>query len=158
ELVDDVLADLKLASDEAGAIITREDLPIILADKVQCTQVFQNLISNAIKYRREMPPTVRISARLDNDEWTFTVSDNGLGIASRYHERIFEIFKRLHGVDEYPGTGIGLAICKKIVDRHGGRIWVESQPGKGSDFVFTLPVRTDYQEGELSADVAHSLN
>jgi light-regulated signal transduction histidine kinase (bacteriophytochrome) len=107
-------------------------------DDLQIGQVFQNLISNAIKYKGPNPPKIHVDAHRDGDEWVFRVSDNGLGIDPRYHERIFGIFKRLHG-KEIAGTGMGLAICKKIVERHGGRIWVESEPEKGSRFYFTLP-------------------
>jgi light-regulated signal transduction histidine kinase (bacteriophytochrome) len=103
-------------------------------------QVFQNLIANAIKFRGENHPEVRIGATRLGNEWVFSVSDNGIGINPEYWDKIFEIFKRLHTRDEYPGTGIGLAICRRIVERHGGRIWVESEEGKGSTFFFSLPI------------------
>jgi light-regulated signal transduction histidine kinase (bacteriophytochrome) len=107
---------------------------------MQLAQVFQNLISNAIKFRSEKVPEIEISAEKKADEWLFSIQDNGIGIDPRFSERIFEVFKRLHKKEEYPGTGIGLSICKKIVERHGGNIWVESEPGKGSIFYFTLQV------------------
>ena len=108
------------------------------ANPLHLAQLFQNLISNALKYRSNQPPRIAVSALEQEQNWLFTVEDNGIGIQPEYQAQIFGIFKRLHG-SEYPGTGIGLAICKKIVDRHGGSIWVESEPGKGSRFSFTLP-------------------
>jgi light-regulated signal transduction histidine kinase (bacteriophytochrome) len=111
-----------------------------MAESTQIGQVFQNLILNGIKYHGEEAPKIYISAMKQGMEWIFSVKDNGIGIDPQYSNRIFEIFKRLNSRDKYPGTGIGLAICKKIVERHGGRIWVESELGKGSTFYFTLPV------------------
>jgi signal transduction histidine kinase len=109
-------------------------------DPVQLYQLFQNLLSNALKYRGESAPRIEVSAALGPSEWVFTVRDNGIGIAADYHEQIFAMFRRLHPRERYPGTGIGLAICKKIVARHGGRIWVESEPGCGASFKFSLPI------------------
>jgi light-regulated signal transduction histidine kinase (bacteriophytochrome) len=107
-------------------------------DPVELAQLFQNLLGNALKYRSERPPRVRLSAVRRGDLWQFAVSDNGIGIDQQYFTRIFDIFQRLHGRDKYPGSGVGLALCKKIVERGGGRIWVESEPGTGSTFRFTL--------------------
>jgi PAS domain S-box-containing protein len=135
---------LKVAIEENGALVTHDPLPIVMADRPQLGQLFQNLIGNAIKFRRNEPPRVHISASRNGNGWTFSVRDNGIGIAAEYSERIFIIFQRLHSRQEYAGTGIGLAICKKIVERHGGRIWVESEVGKGANFYFILPaVKTE---------------
>ena len=132
------MLNLEASINETQAGITQSKLPTVMCDEIQLTQVFQNLIGNAIKYRSEEPPRVHISAEREKDEWIFSVADNGIGIDPQYGERIFGIFKRLHG-RELPGTGMGLAICKRIIERHGGRIWVESQVGKGSTFRFALP-------------------
>jgi light-regulated signal transduction histidine kinase (bacteriophytochrome) len=123
-------------------VITSADLPMVIGDDVQLTQVFQNLIANSIKYRRTARPEIHVSAEQVDGAWHFSVRDNGIGIEEKYWGRIFGIFKRLHG-RELPGTGMGLAICKKIVERHGGRIWVESKLGEGSNFQFTLPPECD---------------
>jgi PAS domain S-box-containing protein len=136
----EALTNLKVTTDESGALVTHGLLPDIIMDNSQLVQVFQNLIGNAIKYRTAEIPTAHVSAaRGAGGEWVFSVRDNGMGIDPRHFEKIFIIFQRLHGREEFSGTGIGLAICKKIVELHGGKIWVESQPGKGSTFSFAVP-------------------
>jgi PAS domain S-box-containing protein len=136
--------DLKVAIEETGGLVTHDSLPMVMADRPQLGQLFQNLIGNAIKFRSNEPPRIHISASRNGNGWTFSVRDNGIGIAPEYSERIFVIFQRLHSRQEYTGTGIGLAVCKKIVERHGGRIWVKSEVGKGATFYFILPaVKTE---------------
>jgi chemotaxis family two-component system sensor kinase Cph1 len=137
-----VLANLRTAIAESGATITATPLPVVTGDAVQLGQLLQNLVSNAVKFRGERPLTVHVAAERDGDEWHCTVRDNGIGIAPQYADRIFVIFQRLHTRDRYEGTGIGLAICKKIVGSHGGRMWVESLPDAGATFHFTLPIET----------------
>ncbi|HLB70066.1 MAG TPA: ATP-binding protein [Candidatus Methanoperedens sp.] len=132
-------ANLEIAMKESGAVITHDVLPEVMADSGQLAQLFQNLIGNAIKFRNEKPPEIHIGIEQKGNDWLFCVRDHGIGIDMQYAERIFHIFQRLHGKKEYSGSGIGLAVCKKIVKRHGGRIWVESEPGKGSTFYFTIP-------------------
>jgi signal transduction histidine kinase len=139
------LNNLKVAIEENGAVVTHDSLPTVMADNSQLVQLFQNLVGNAIKFRGREPPRVHISAGPNGNSWIFSVRDNGIGIAPEYVERIFVIFQRLHGREEYPGTGIGLAICQKIVERHGGHIWVESQVGEGATFYFTLPKERELQ-------------
>lgn len=133
------LTNLQVAIRESGAIVTQDPLPTVMGDEGQLGQLFQNLIGNGIKYRNGGAPQIHVSSRQEGTDWLFSVKDNGIGIDPQYAERIFIIFQRLHTRQEYPGTGIGLAVCKKIVERHGGRIWVESEVGKGATFYFTLP-------------------
>ncbi len=133
------LANLKAAIEETHATITHDPLPTVIADNMQLIQLFQNLIGNAIKFSGVKPPRVHVSAEQKGNEWVFSISDNGIGIESEYADRIFIIFQRLHSRGEYTGTGIGLAICKRIVERHGGRIWMESKTEKGATFCFAIP-------------------
>jgi signal transduction histidine kinase len=133
-----VLYNLQMALEESGAVVTHDPLPTVRVDERQLLQLFQNLVSNAIKFRGPDPLRIHVSAKRVGQEWLFSVCDNGIGIDPQYAERIFVIFQRLHTREDYPGTGIGLAICRKIVERHGGRIWVESEVGKGATFYFTL--------------------
>jgi PAS domain S-box-containing protein len=135
------IANLQAVVTGTGATIHAGDLPAVRAYDVHLTQLFQNLIGNALKYRSPAPPLIEICARPDSDSnrWLFQVRDNGVGIAPRFHEQVFGLFKRLYTSQEYPGTGIGLAICQKLVERYGGRIWVESEEGRGATFFFTMP-------------------
>jgi len=136
-----VCANLEAAIAEGCARITHDPLPSVQAQAGQMAQLLQNLLANAIKFRGEAAATVHVGVRQQGAEWVFSVADQGIGIAPQYFERIFALFKRLHTQDEYAGTGVGLALCKKIVERHGGRIWVESALGQGATFYFTLPVK-----------------
>jgi len=138
-IVDIALGNLRLAIEESGARVRIGELPVVMGDATQLTQLFQNLIGNAIKFQRSEPAEVQVSAERTTEGWMFSVRDNGIGIAPEYYERIFVLFQRLHGRREYEGTGIGLALCKKIVERHGGHIGVASEEGRGSTFFFTLP-------------------
>jgi light-regulated signal transduction histidine kinase (bacteriophytochrome) len=140
-VLDHALSNLQVAIEQSGAVITRDPLPEVIGDDIQLTQLFQNLIGNAIKFCMDRPPCIHVSADQQGNKWVFSVRDNGIGIATEYFGRIFSIFQRLHNRKDYPGTGIGLAICKKVVERHGGRIWVESEPGVGSIFFFTIPAQ-----------------
>jgi chemotaxis family two-component system sensor kinase Cph1 len=137
------IVNLQGAIEESGAAVTQNNLPTINADETQLIQLFQNLIDNALKFRGKEPPRIHVTSKKKGGEWLFSVQDNGIGIDSQYAKRVFVIFQRLHNRKKYPGTGIGLAICKRIVERHGGRIWVESEPGKGSTFFFTIPRKGD---------------
>jgi signal transduction histidine kinase len=138
--LDRVLASLKLAIQDSGTTITRDPLPTVMADEVQLCQLFQNLLTNAMRFRSERPARVHIFAKREGRSWRISVRDNGIGIAQEHTDRIWVIFQRLHTKTEYPGTGIGLAICKKIAERHGGTIAIEASPGGGSTFYFTIPV------------------
>ena len=143
DVVNDALTLLDSSIHDSGAQITCGPLPEITGDRSQLVQLVQNLIGNGLTYRGDQPPRIHLSAEPSGKEWIFSVRDNGIGIDPKYHEQIFEIFKRLHDQKEYPGTGIGLAVCRRVVNRHGGRIWVESEPGHGSIFRFTIPEGTE---------------
>ena len=134
-----VMDDLQIAVADADATVTCDHLPVIIADSTQITQIFQNLIDNALKFRGAEAVRIHVGAVRRKDEWEFSVRDNGLGMEPQFHDRIFGIFQRLHASGEFPGTGIGLAVCKKIVELHAGRIWVESEPGHGTTFFFSIP-------------------
>jgi light-regulated signal transduction histidine kinase (bacteriophytochrome) len=139
-ILNQVLSNLEVFIEENEAIVSHGSLPGVMADSTQLVQVFQNLIINGIKFHSEEAPIINICAEKKANEWVFSVQDNGIGIDPQYSTKIFEVFKRLHNKEVYSGTGIGLAVCKKIVERHGGRIWVESELGKGSTFHFALPI------------------
>ncbi|EDZ96109.1 two-component sensor histidine kinase [Limnospira fusiformis KN01] len=140
-ILEETLSNLSLAIQESGAIITSEKLPMVFGDRLQLGQLFQNLIANAVKYHRPgIPPQITVSVMPKNQNWQFGIHDNGIGIPADKTQRIFQIFQRLHTQQEYPGNGIGLAICRKIIDRHRGDIWVESDLGVATSFYFTLPI------------------
>jgi len=143
KILENALFNLSESIKESGAIITYDELPVLKVDKTQFLQLFQNFIGNAIKFRREETPKIHIGVKKIDIGWLFSIEDNGIGIESQYFGRIYNIFYRLHTKEEYPGTGIGLPICKKIVQRYGGQIWVESEIGKGSTFYFTIPVKNN---------------
>lgn len=144
QVLEKTLGNLQVAITDSGAVVTHDPLPTVVAEELLLVQLFQNLIGNALKYRSERPPQIHVFAQAQGGEWRFAVRDNGIGIAPQHLDRIFGMFTRLHG-HTYPGTGIGLALCRKLVERYGGRIWVESAPGQGSTFFFTLPA----QKGKL---------
>ncbi|HTP27331.1 MAG TPA: ATP-binding protein [Anaeromyxobacteraceae bacterium] len=134
----EAIRNLSAVIEKSQALVTNDDLPRVLAHRSQLVQLFQNLIGNAIKFHGPQAPRVHVAARRERGRWAFAVRDNGIGIEPQHFQRIFLIFQRLHSREQYAGTGIGLALCKRIVERHGGQIWVESQPGEGSAFFFTL--------------------
>jgi signal transduction histidine kinase len=142
------LLNLEAAMQESGTVVNRDPLPVVMADAAQLALVFQNLIANAIKFRASVAPTIQVRTEATTKEWIFSVEDNGIGIAPDQAENVFVIFRRLHTREEYSGNGIGLSICKKIIEHHGGRIWVESEPGHGSTFKFTLPVKAVLRGGD----------
>jgi light-regulated signal transduction histidine kinase (bacteriophytochrome) len=144
-----VIDDFGSEIERAGAVITFDGLPTVTADSNQLFRLFQNLVSNALKFRGPEPPRIHVSSRREEGSWVFSVRDNGIGIDPKYKDRIFVIFQRLHTMDTYAGTGIGLSICKRIVERHGGRIWVESEPGNGSTFFFTIPSKEANSHGQV---------
>ena len=154
DVLNTALKNLEIALKESGAEVTHDGLPQVTVDEVQFVQLFQNLISNAVKFRNKEKPRIHISAEKKGNEWVFSVKDNGIGIEKEYFDRIFVIFQRLHGRSEYEGTGIGLSVCKRIVERHGGRIWVESALKKGTTFYFSVPAlplenRVEYGDGRV---------
>ena len=142
DLVDEAIADLEETIGQSAATVTRDELPVVVGDGWQLFELFRNLLDNAIKFRGEAAPVVHVSARPAGEECVLSVRDNGIGIEPKHADRIFQIFQRLHTRDAYPGAGIGLAICKRVVQRHGGRIWFESEPGEGTTFFLTLPAES----------------
>lgn len=142
DVFDHAVSLLDVSVRESCAEVTCGELPVVMGERTQLVQLMLNFIANALKYRGKEPPRVCVSAEKKGDEWIFSVRDNGIGIEQKHHEKIFEIFQRLHDQKEYPGTEIGLAICRRVVHRHGGRIWVESKPGRGSIFYFTIAEET----------------
>ncbi|MBF0276322.1 MAG: hypothetical protein HQM13_00965 [SAR324 cluster bacterium] len=146
EIFNQVMIDLQNRIEESNAKVIQHGLPVVKADGSQLERLFQNLIGNAVKYNSNPVPEVKVAAEKRNNEWLFSVQDNGIGIAEEHFDRIFIIFQRLHTRNEYSGTGIGLTICQRIVERHGGRIWVESELGKGSTFLFTIPIQGEGDE------------
>ena len=141
-LLEQALSNLEVAIEESEARITSDPLPEVVADGSLLVDVFQNLIGNAIKFHRDKPPRVHVSAKEQDSSWVFSVRDNGIGIDPGHSQRIFQIFERLHASDQYPGTGVGLAIAQKVVERHGGSIWFESQIGAGTTFYFSIPFQS----------------
>jgi light-regulated signal transduction histidine kinase (bacteriophytochrome) len=136
------MRNLRSSIDQSGANVTHDPLPVVNADRTQLAQLFQNLIGNAIKYRSpDRRPEIHVSVHRENGSWQFDVRDNGIGFEQQYEKKMFLIFQRLHSRGKYPGTGIGLAICKRIVDRHGGEIWAVGDPGNGATFSFTIPMQ-----------------
>ncbi|HSQ00151.1 MAG TPA: PAS domain S-box protein, partial [Candidatus Dormibacteraeota bacterium] len=152
QVLGDVLDDLHAGIAETGAVVTHDPLPTVAGDPSQLRQLFQNLVGNAIKFRGNAAPRVHVSARRDGPHWRFAVADNGIGIDAEYSERVFVIFQRLHSRRDHPGTGVGLAICKKIVERHGGRIWIESDVGRGTTVRFDLPAASRAEDAQAAAE------
>ncbi|MCK5561724.1 MAG: PAS domain S-box protein, partial [Thermoplasmata archaeon] len=140
DILNQVLSDLGLMIEDSGASVTHDKLPLLQADDAQLGQIFQNLLGNSLRFHGKESPQVHVSADKQDNEWIFSVKDNGIGIDPQYGDRPFMIFQQLHTMDEYPGTGIGLAVCKRIVERHKGRIWFDSEPGKGTTFYFSIPI------------------
>lgn len=140
-LMEQALSNLEVAIEESQAQISSDTLPVVVADSNLLMQVFQNLIGNAIKFHGDRPPTIHVTATEQDSSWVFAIRDNGIGIDQQHSARIFQIFERLHGADQYPGTGVGLAIAQKVVERHGGAIWFESQVGSGTTFYFSIPIQ-----------------
>ncbi len=149
DVLDHAIANLSVAAADASAVITHDPLPTVTADASQLLQLFQNLISNAIKFRSDKPPQIHVSAGKTGEEWTFCVQDNGIGIEAQYADRVFQVFQRLHPREEYAGSGIGLAVCKKIAQRHGGRIWLDPEPQTGAKICFSVPVNQAAQKREV---------
>jgi light-regulated signal transduction histidine kinase (bacteriophytochrome) len=143
-ILDKVKENLKFALQESNAVLTQDPLPTLYADPVQLTELFQNLIVNSIKFRGSEPLRIHIAVSQNKDEWIFSFHDNGIGIDEQYHDRLFVIFQRLHDREKYPGNGIGLALCKKIVERHGGRIWLQSKLGWGTTFYFSIRKKLEH--------------
>lgn len=162
-VIDDAISVLSAAVQESGGQVTYEELPTVTGDQSQLAQLLMNLIANGLKYHGSEPPHVHVAAEGNEHDWTISVRDNGIGIDSRFHEQIFEVFRRLHTQEEYPGTGIGLAVCRRIVKRHGGRLWLTSEPGKGTTFFFTIPrtgtgLSAGHSATELELDASRELS
>jgi light-regulated signal transduction histidine kinase (bacteriophytochrome) len=148
DVVNDAIVLLDSSIQDSRGQVTFGELPTIMGDRSQLVQLLQNLIGNGLKYHSDKRPHIHISVERSGMEWIFSVHDNGIGIDAKHYEQIFEIFKRLHDQSEYPGTGIGLAVCRRVVDRHGGKIWVKSEPGNGSTFYFTIPEGTEHNHAQ----------
>jgi light-regulated signal transduction histidine kinase (bacteriophytochrome) len=146
--LEEALENLRARIEETGAEVRHTTLPVLPGEYRQVVQLFQNLVGNALKFQGVDPPRVVIGARERESDWRFAVKDNGIGIDPRFHQRIFGMFQRLHTAEEFPGTGVGLALCKRIVERHGGELWVHSAPGEGATFFFTIPKQAAASEAE----------
>lgn len=141
EIVNESIKNLRFSIEENDAEIKLDTLPEIIANRTQMIQLFQNLIANAIKFKNRNKPKIYISNRIEEDKYIFIIEDNGIGIDTKYQDKIFKVFQRLHTINEYDGTGIGLSITQKIIEQHNGEIWVQSEQGKGSKFFFSLPIK-----------------